>query len=152
SRTAAHYLSGVGIGGWAIGNALDAAMGRGLFRIMRNAFTFVAGNYQRGDRIFIFGFSRGAFAARHLAGMIARLGLGRFAEETYRKYRAQLEAGTPAPALTDSQPKVQFLGMFDCVPGNQIYLLRRHLRTLNSPCLESGIRHVAHAVSRDERR
>src|SRR5205823_13848725 len=83
SQTPAHYWSGVGIGGWAVGNALDATMGRGLFRIMRSAFTFVKGNYQRGDQIFIFGFSRGAFAARHLAGMIARLGLGRFAEETY---------------------------------------------------------------------
>ena len=122
SKTTCNYFSGVGIGGRAIGNALDAATGRGAFRIMRNAFTFIKGNYQQGDRIFIFGFSRGAFIARHLSGMIVRLGLGKIAEQTYRDYRAQLAAGIPPQRCVD----VHFLGMFDCVPGNQIYLCAGH--------------------------
>jgi hypothetical protein len=48
---------------------------------------------------------------------------------------------------------VHFLGLFDCVPGNQIYLLKnKTLRSLNSPLLEPGIENFSHAVSRDERR
>ena len=70
------YLSGVGIGGRPIGNLLDFITGRGGFRITRHALTFLLGNYQPGGRIFIFGFSRGAFFARHLAGMITSLGVG----------------------------------------------------------------------------
>jgi len=148
STTVAQYWSGVGVGGRALGNLIDAAMGSGGFRIMRSAFTFVRANHIPGDRIFIVGFSRGAFFARHLAGMIARLGLGRFAEETYVEYRNQVAARN----RTETRQDVHFLGMFDCVPGNQIYLLRRSLQVLNHKQLEPGIRNVAHAVSRDEKR
>jgi hypothetical protein len=80
--------------------------------------------------------------------MITRLGLGKFAEETYDRYRAELVAGTPPV----TQQEIHFLGMFDCVPGNQIYCLNKGSRVLNAPLLEPGIQNVAHAVSRDERR
>jgi uncharacterized protein (DUF2235 family) len=143
-----HYWSGVGVGGMFIGNALDSISGRGVFRAVRSAFTFIRGNYQTGDRIFVFGFSRGAFAARHLAGMIVRMGFGLPAETSYERYRKLLATG----AATETRQVVDFLGMFDCVPGNQLYLLKRTLRSLNEPVLEAGITNVAHAVSRDERR
>ena len=148
AHSASNYWSGVGVGGRLIGNGLDAVCGRGLFRTVRAAFTFVRGNYQPGDEIFIFGFSRGAYAARHLAGMITRVGLGLATEASYDRYRELLLSQT-APS---TRQEVNFLGMFDCVPGNQLYLLRASLRVLNSPVLEPGIRNVAHAVSRDERR
>lgn len=147
-RSVANYLSGVGVGGRMVSNALDAINGRGLFRIVRTAFTFVQGNYLAGDNIFIFGFSRGAYAARHLAGMIVRLGFGLPSEQSYDRYRDLLR-NKSRPV---TQQPVEFLGMFDCVPGNQLYSFRSDTRILNDPCLEPGILSFAHAVSRDDRR
>lgn len=40
-----------------------------------NGYTFLVNNYQPGDKLFIFGFSRGAFAAQALANLVARLGV-----------------------------------------------------------------------------
>ena len=48
--------------------------------------------------------------------------------------------------------EVHFLGLFDCVPGNRLYTLRDRNDVLNSPILESRIRHFRHAVSSSERR
>jgi len=137
------------VGGRIIGNWLDGASGRGAFRTVRAAYTFVRGNYLDGDRIFIFGFSRGAFAARHLAGMFARVGIKQHAEVGYDEYRRMLAEGEGS---TLAEQDVTFLGMFDCVPGNQVYTLGRTDNGVNDVLLEPGIRNVAHAVSRDERR
>lgn len=146
--TVSNYWRGIGDGSRPISRVLDGALGRGAFYIMRDAYSFLNNNYAPGDRIFIFGFSRGAWTARHLAGMIARLGFGPYGEQTYRKYRKELIEGK-APSV---RQEIHFLGMFDCVPGNQLYALRRNARVLNAPALEPGICNVAHAVSRDERR
>jgi Uncharacterized alpha/beta hydrolase domain (DUF2235) len=51
------------------------AFGMGLARIIKDAYTFLCQNYQDGDAIYIFGFSRGAYAARSLAGFVDRIGL-----------------------------------------------------------------------------
>ncbi|EMD36830.1 hypothetical protein CERSUDRAFT_123873 [Gelatoporia subvermispora B] len=42
---------------------------------IRDAYAFLAQNFQEGDEIFLFGFSRGAYAARKLASLIDRIGL-----------------------------------------------------------------------------
>ncbi|MBK5552899.1 DUF2235 domain-containing protein [Pseudomonas sp. TH03] len=51
------------------------AFGWGIKRNVLNAYRFLMENYQKGDRIFIYGFSRGSYAARVLAAMIHTLGL-----------------------------------------------------------------------------
>jgi uncharacterized protein (DUF2235 family) len=125
--------------------------GRGVFRTVRSAFTFVRANYRDGDRIFIFGFSRGAYAARHLAGMIARIGIKAHPEDGYEQYRRS--AGDSPRAVNHARgTDVQFLGLFDCVPGNQIYSIKQANHRMNNPFLESRIRNFAHAESKDERR
>src|SRR6202023_1965380 len=84
-----------------------------------------------------------------LAGMIARIGFRHHTEVSYDEYRRTLHQ----PDERKSRKfDVHFLGMFDCVPGNKMYMLRNSLRALNNPKLEPNIRNVAHAVSRDERR
>jgi hypothetical protein len=144
-----NYYSGVGVGSRRLGYLLDGLTGRGVFRTVRLAYTFVKANYMEGDRIYIFGFSRGAFAARHLAGLIAHCGLAWHPEATYNSYRSILRNKTaPGGRGVD----VDFLGMFDCVPGNQIYMLRDAPTELNATTIEHRIRNVAHAVSRDEHR
>lgn len=50
-------------------------MGLGLAENSREAYCFIANNYTPGDEIFLFGFSRGAFTARSVAGLIGALGV-----------------------------------------------------------------------------
>lgn len=50
-------------------------MGIGLAENSREAYSFIANNYTRGDEIFLFGFSRGAYTARSVAGLIGALGV-----------------------------------------------------------------------------
>src|SRR5215207_1898369 len=54
---------------------LALATGAGLDTKVTQAYEFLAENYSDGDRIFLFGFSRGAYAARILAAMIYKIGL-----------------------------------------------------------------------------
>src|SRR5690606_34078776 len=54
---------------------LAGAFGWGLFDNIADAYRFLVFNYRTGDEIFIFGFSRGAFTARSLAGMIRKCGI-----------------------------------------------------------------------------
>ena len=68
-----YYEPGLQWGGWLrIG---DIVQGKGLDRQIRRAYGYLAAHYQPGDRIFLFGYSRGAFAARSLAGVIDAEGL-----------------------------------------------------------------------------
>jgi uncharacterized protein (DUF2235 family) len=54
---------------------IESITGLGTCKKIRDAYRFLTDNYNRGDSIYIFGFSRGAFAARSLAGFAFRVGL-----------------------------------------------------------------------------
>jgi len=69
-----YYNSGVGTGD-PIDRVLGGVFGRGIRANVKRAYTFLSLNYQPGDEIYIFGFSRGAYTARALAGMIGASGL-----------------------------------------------------------------------------
>ncbi|TDG04015.1 DUF2235 domain-containing protein [Paraburkholderia guartelaensis] len=97
-----------------------------------------------------FGFSRGAFAARHLASMIVRRGLKGWRGSLEEEYREWLTA--VRQPCTVVQQRIHMLGLFDCVPGNQFYVLRDRSSHLNIGELEPGIDHFRHAVSIHERR
>ena len=51
------------------------AFGNGLSNNIQDAYRFLAHNYVDGDQVYLFGFSRGAYTARSLAGMISQCGL-----------------------------------------------------------------------------
>lgn len=53
----------------------SAKTSTGLAEIVREGYSFIATNYLPGDEIFIFGFSRGAFSARSIAGLIDQIGI-----------------------------------------------------------------------------
>lgn len=53
----------------------DIVVGRGMGTRIARAYGFLATAWQPGDSVFLFGYSRGAFATRSLAGMISRVGL-----------------------------------------------------------------------------
>lgn len=70
-----YYDDGVGTHNIRLLRLLGGAVGWGLSRNIREAYEFLCLNYEKGDRIFLFGFSRGAFTVRSLAGMICLCGL-----------------------------------------------------------------------------
>jgi uncharacterized protein (DUF2235 family) len=69
------YDDGVGSDGLLIQKLAGGALGAGLFQKIKDAYTKLAHAYEKGDEVFIFGFSRGAYTARSVAGMVAVCGL-----------------------------------------------------------------------------
>ena len=75
------YSPGVGSGrgNTALGRKLDrvfgGSLGWGLLDIIAETYRNLVIAYEQGDEVYIFGFSRGAFAARSLAGMIRSCGI-----------------------------------------------------------------------------
>jgi uncharacterized protein (DUF2235 family) len=71
----AKYLHGVGDSDNFLVKALGGAFGAGVIARIVRGYTFLSRNYEPGDRIFIVGFSRGAYTARALAGLVCAKGL-----------------------------------------------------------------------------
>ncbi|MEA3490991.1 MAG: DUF2235 domain-containing protein [Campylobacterota bacterium] len=63
-------VGGEGIG--AINALLGGAVGMGISRHIRSAYHWLGNNYEEGDEIYLFGFSRGAFTVRSLGGMLSQ--------------------------------------------------------------------------------
>lgn len=72
---AAKYLHGVGDSNNLLVKMLGGTLGAGLIARVIRGYTFVSRHYEAGDRIHLLGFSRGAYTARALAGLIASQGL-----------------------------------------------------------------------------
>ena len=70
-----YYDNGVGTENFKPLAALGGALGIGVWRNVRDLYTFVCRNYDVGDQIYGFGFSRGAFTIRLLMGLIGRCGI-----------------------------------------------------------------------------
>ncbi|MES1156806.1 MAG: DUF2235 domain-containing protein [Alphaproteobacteria bacterium] len=82
------------------------AFGEGVEDGIVQTYMRLAFNYEADDEIFIFGFSRGAFAARSLAGMISSVGIvsRRYVEQSwnaFRLYRARVDADWNDQQLAD---------------------------------------------------
>src|SRR6202000_2273535 len=69
------YLRGVGTTGLKLETLIEGGLGIGVDSNIRSAYQFIAQNYLPGDEIYLFGFSRGAFTARSLAGLISACGI-----------------------------------------------------------------------------
>ncbi|NUQ29828.1 MAG: DUF2235 domain-containing protein, partial [Acidobacteriaceae bacterium] len=70
------YISGVGVDTLPVLDLFPGGTGYGMAYIIRLAYRFLITHYQPSDRIFLFGFSRGAFAVRSLAGFVDCVGVG----------------------------------------------------------------------------
>lgn len=194
----AAYIEGVGsVDKPVVGKAL----GRGMEERILRGYKFIAQNYNTGDDIYIFGFSRGAHEARALAGFLAYVGVPITSDQDKhdlikigneilelakdKKDNDYLEKWTswkpgqaPLMALEiknelklEMKPvEVKFLGVWDTVPGSsfkkydlckeEIGFWKKYFYWL--PVINKGeryktgsypaIRHIAHAVSLDEKR
>ena len=72
-NTTALYIEGVGTTRSA--PLTGSALGRGMEQRMLSAYAFVSNSFNKGDKIYLLGFSRGALQARSIAGLIAYSGL-----------------------------------------------------------------------------
>jgi len=118
-----HYDEGVGTGN-AVDRFMGGTLGVGLGRNVQRAYRFLALNYEPGDRLALFGFSRGAFTVRSLAGLVNLAGLLRKGDldrmpavwAHYRTKPAERRADALDPAWSEGrQPSVALLGVWDTV-------------------------------------
>lgn len=134
------------------------------------AYRFVMRYYEDGDKIFLFGFSRGAFTARFLARMIATIGvlskgneeMVPFAYKSYQDYENGIGAFKTAEenrkwmnsfrtTFCRQDVKVHFLGLFDTVNSVGYFDLPFRTKTY-LPTVSGTAHHIRHAVAIDERR
>jgi uncharacterized protein (DUF2235 family) len=71
----AKYLHGVGDSTNLLAKLMGGGLGAGLITRIVRGYTFISRNYEVGDKIYLVGFSRGAYTARALAGLISAKGL-----------------------------------------------------------------------------
>jgi len=122
----AFYDDGVGSDGTPVQKLAGGAIGDGLFQKIKDGYRKIVQVYERGDDIFIFGFSRGAYTARSLAGMIAICGLPtspvdddvKLTNTAFNAYRNRdqrdaLLAGLNQYRLFDA--KIKMVGVWDTV-------------------------------------
>ena len=77
-----YYHDGVGTGG-KLDELSGGAFGQGIDDNIRNLYRFIAYNWAPGDELFFFGFSRGAFTVRTLAGFMDFIGLAEKDDDYY---------------------------------------------------------------------
>ena len=100
-----YYDSGVGTNGTPIDHLIGGAMGEGLFQKIQENYQYLAFVWDPGDDIYLFGFSRGAYTARSLGGMIARFGV-----PTSRNRVARSSAGVMLPLPCRSARQSRYRG------------------------------------------
>lgn len=147
--------------------AFEGAFGAGISEGIANGYAEIVRQYRPGDRIYLVGFSRGAYTARCIAGVIYRCGLLRaenlrYAPEVVRLYRTRRAPNDEvalARSMIHSDVSIEFVGVFDTVASLGVPLWGWWFRALpvwRNKALATDpaavCRHVYHALSMDERR
>lgn len=160
-----YYEAGIQWAGW--GSTPDVLLGRGINRQIRRAYGFLASRYHPGDRIYLLGYSRGAYAVRSLAGVIDKVGLLRAdaamvrnVRQAYRLYQfpheqASLEAFRAAHC--HPQTTIEMIGAWDTVKAlgwrlPLIWKLSAPHHDFHDHHLSACVRAGFHALALDETR
>lgn len=163
------YDKGVGTAGrWD--RLKGGLFGSGLEDNVVDGYRFLANNYEPGDEIYVFGFSRGAYTARSLAGFVGAVGLfhpvclgGALRKALDIKYehipkQQKLDRIAALPGLRRHEGvRITCVGVFDTVgargiPGKLGYKYTRHLYEFNDVQLSPQIDVALHALAIDEKR
>jgi uncharacterized protein (DUF2235 family) len=163
-----YYHPGVGTDPGMIDRFRGGGLGVGLDSNIKSAYSWLVKTYQPGDAICLFGFSRGAYTVRSLAGMLSACGLAStFANVSSKKHWAEInqlydvyrsrqdQSGDPPyPAV-----KIRFLGVWDTVGSlgipdslGVLNLFDVSDRKFHNTWLNPLIEHARHAVALDETR
>lgn len=166
------YVSGPGARGFLSDRLLGGAFGLGLEANLSAAYWHLALNWEPGDEIYIFGFSRGAYTARSLSGLIGRIGIMKPEAMINGKYPDALRIHRePAPKKTPEQPNppepqdwiefrdefcqpamIHFLGVFDTVGALGVPGLTSLRHKFHDVKLSPNVYCARQALAIDERR
>jgi uncharacterized protein (DUF2235 family) len=163
------YEPGVGTRPWE--RIRGGAFGVGLSRNVRECYAFLVDHYQPGDELFFIGFSRGAFTARSLGGLVRNSGILRRehrdkVKDAYKLYRSRKAGYAPSEEKAKdfrdrySHPDadITFVGVWDTVGALGIPTYRFTLPGLSTrwafhdTTLSRFVHNAYHAISIDERR
>jgi len=166
-----HYVQGVGTR--TTERIRGGGFGYGISANIKEGYRFLVSNYEPGDAVYIFGFSRGAYTARSLAGLIRNVGILKrenlyLVNEAYKRYKDRSKEwhpeGTSALAFRRAQTwggeTIQFLGVFDTVgalgaPFGILlgWIIDKIFRcTFHDTKLSTIVQNAYHALAVDERR
>jgi uncharacterized protein (DUF2235 family) len=166
-----YYVKGVGTR-WEE-QIRGGAFGYGISDNIKSAYSFIVANYESGDEIFLFGFSRGAYTARSIAGLIQNIGVLRrqnlhLVEFGFNKYRDKAPEWHPdgpeavAFRKKNSHPdeSIEFIGVWDTVgalgsPYGVIigWIVDKVFKcSFHNSKLSSWVQSAYHALAVDERR
>ena len=165
------YGQGVGTGFSAKDHFLGGSTGLGIDGNIQDAYKFIMWNYQPNDELYFFGFSRGAYTVRSLAGLIRNCGIMKpeflhLVEEAYHLYRDRTKLTHPdsdlmkafkrSYGIDDLETMIKFVGVWDTVGALGIPL--RPFEKANRKYqfhdvqLSSQIKYAYHALAIDEKR
>lgn len=161
-----YYVSGVGAGSYAADKFLGGAFGFGLFHNVIACYRFLAQNYEPGDEIFVLGFSRGAYTARSVAGMVGRVGLltklslvkEKLPAAVHMYQRKDMAEGAFGATVEEFKKDhchpatVTFLGVFDTVGALGVPGFMRHAPQFHDVQLSDRVIRARHALAIDETR
>ncbi|EPQ62323.1 BgtA-20863 [Blumeria graminis f. sp. tritici] len=157
-----YYQSGIGTYNEhglknGISAAIDMSVGSGLGIHIKDAYRFLMQNYREGDKICLFGFSRGSYTVRCLAGMLHKVGLLpahnsaqiNFAYNFYKNDSAEgWKMSREFKKTFCADVNVYFVGVWDCVAS--VGFIPRKLPFSKSPTNSIGF--FRHAMALDEHR
>jgi uncharacterized protein (DUF2235 family) len=165
-----YYDTGIGAEGSLLRRVYDGATGTGISKNILQAYRFLINNYEPGDELFFFGFSRGAFTVRSICGLIRNSGIldVKYTDRTgeaYSLYRSRHPSYHPKSEeatlfrksfAVEESTKIKFIGVWDTVGalGNPL-LLKGYLSRKNEfhdTELSSKIENAYHALAVDEKR
>ena len=154
------FIYSAGVGAYNDSSKYYAgAFGEGLNSLILNAYINLASNYVPGDRIYIFGFSRGAIAARALTGFLSHVGLLKpnklsLVQAAWHYFTQHKDESVNfASFSTDAiEVEVEFLGVWDSVAGpHKFEELCRSYR-FEDKCLVEIVKCGIHILAIDESR
>jgi uncharacterized protein (DUF2235 family) len=160
-----HYESGLQWQDWR--SASQIMTGRGINRQICRAYGFLASRYRPGDRVFFFGYSRGAFAVRSLAGVIDQIGLlraecatERNIRQAYRLYRCTPDSRAVSE-FTDAhchpETQIEAVCVWDTVKAlglraPRLWRLTDSQHAFHNEQLGPSVQHGFHALAYHEKR
>ena len=162
------YHDGVGTSG-GLDKFSGGAFGRGIEDNIRSLYRSILYNFEQGDELFFFGFSRGAFTVRTLAGFMNGVGLvakdgDYYLPEIYACYESSKGPGTAEwvrafhnVKSTRPCPPIKFIGVWDTVgalgaPGLLGQIFNKKKYQYHDIGLNPHIENAYQALAIDERR
>ena len=160
------YDWGVGTEVW-MRRIAGGISGQGIRRNIRDCYRFLVHNYEDGDEVYLFGFSRGAYTVRSLAGLIRNCGVLRKTEaawidEAYDMYcrndaAPESEEAKRFRSAHSQDVSITFIGVWDTVgalgiPVRGLSKWTDSLRQFHDVELSSYVKYGCHALAIDERR